>query len=195
MRIIAGEYKGRKLNYPSDRHFRPTQDRVKEALFSILTPHLDGARVLDLFCGTGSLGLEALSRGAHSVVFVDTSTGFVKKNISLLPGLESKVSILPKSSLAYLKTCAESFDIVLMDPPWDGPNRGQALYHEALMALSEFDILRPSGLIVCEHHRGLRLEDYPKLSLLQSRTYGTSVLSLFKQKVSNREESHLSREL
>ena len=184
MRIIAGTYRGRLLEYPTDRAFRPTQDRVKEAQFSILMPYLDGARVLDLFCGTGCLGLEALSRGAESVVFVDTHTSFVKKNVALFPELQPRIEILGMPALTYIKRGEKPFDIILMDPPWDGPNRGAALYDQALMALSEFDILAPSGRVVCEHHRSIHLNEYPKFEKGQSRYYGTSTLTMFQKKVS-----------
>ena len=184
MRIVAGTYRGRLLQFPKDRTFRPTQDRVKEALFSILMPYLEDAQVLDLFCGTGCLGIEALSRGAQSVVLVDTHTSFVKKNIALFPELNSRTEVLGMPALNYLKTTKKRFDLILLDPPWDGPNRGEALYDQALLALSEFDILAPSGRVVCEHHRTLKLNEYSAFEKGQSRYYGTSTITMFQKKVS-----------
>ena len=146
MRVISGEARGRKLKEPRGMRVRPTADKVKEAMFSILQFDLPGKRVLDLFAGTGQLGIEALSRGAESAVFVDASEEslrLVRENLALT-GFASRSTVVRSDGPEYLKRC-EPFDIVLLDPPYDTP-----LIDQALSGIIEFDILRNGGIIICE---------------------------------------------
>ncbi len=143
MRIIAGIYGGRRLQTPADDSVRPTTDKVKEALFSSLQFELQNARVLDLFAGSGQLGIEALSRGAQSAVFVDKSrqsAALAKQNLALC-GIEAPV--LCMDSLEYLKQCEERFDIAFLDPPY-----GTGLLQQTLALVG--NVMGESGVIVAE---------------------------------------------
>lgn len=144
MRVITGSLRGRKLREPKDASVRPTTDMVKEAMFSILQFDIPGRRVLDLFAGTGQLGIEALSRGAAECVFVDNSAAsaaLVKKNLEVC-GLEARV--VREDALGYLSHCGK-FDIVLVDPPYSA-----GLYEDILRSLFLFDISTEGGIILVE---------------------------------------------
>ena len=119
MRVITGTARGIQLKTPEGMVTRPTTDRVKEAMFSIVQFDLPGAAVLDLFGGTGQLGIEALSRGAASAVFVDLrddACKLIKENVKRA-GFEKEASVIRSDYLAYLKCCDRKFDIILLDPP------------------------------------------------------------------------------
>ncbi len=118
MRVVAGELKGRRLASPPRRSadVRPTSDRAREALFSILGD-VGGLRVLDLFCGTGALGIEGVSRGAASAVLVDSNPVLAKRNVVAL-GLENRCRVVRSDALRYLERTNERFDLVLCDPPY-----------------------------------------------------------------------------
>lgn len=158
MRVITGTARGRKLKEPSNYDIRPTTDKVKESMFNIVQFHMEDARVLDLFAGTGQLGIEALSRGAAECVFVDRSPEAVKivgENLKAT-GLESRAKVVKSDSIAYLES-AKGFDLVLMDPPYAGE-----LLEKALKILGGFDILNKNGIIICESDKGRSLPDLPE---------------------------------
>ena len=147
MRIISGTARGRKLKEPQGLDTRPTTDKVKESLFNIIQFELEGRRVLDLFAGTGQLGLEALSRGAEHCTFVDMrreAAALVRENIQLCR-FESQVRVVQEESLSFLSVCREKFDVVFLDPPYQS-----GLLEKSLEQLIRFDILREHGIIVCE---------------------------------------------
>ncbi len=146
MRVISGTARGRKLKEPRDMKVRPTTDMVKESIFNIIQFDIEGRRVLDLFAGTGQLGIEALSRGAAFAVFVDESAAsakIVSDNIKLC-GFERVSKVVQSDALPFLKR-GEKFDIVFLDPPYDS-----GLLDKALELIFEFDILKENGIIVCE---------------------------------------------
>lgn len=149
-RIIAGIHKGRRLNVPKGRDIRPTTDRMRERLFSMLMhsryPDLNGARVLDLFAGTGALGLEALSRGAENVTFVEkapASIQVLKENISTLKAGE-QATVLAKSA-THLPAAEHPYDLIFMDPPYR-----QNLVEPTLQSLMSGNWLAREGTIICE---------------------------------------------
>ena len=147
MRIISGEAGGRKLREPKGMDTRPTTDKVKESLFNIIQFELEGRRVLDLYAGTGQLGLEALSRGAEHCTFVDQrreAAALVKENIKLCR-FEDRARVTQEESLSFLAACREKFDVVFLDPPYQS-----GLLEKSLEQLTRFDILREHGIIVCE---------------------------------------------
>ena len=178
MRIITGKYRGKKLDYPTKGQFRPTQDKVKESIFNILGPEAcQGLDVLDLFSGTGSLGIESYSRGANYVVCVDQKDKFLSKNIKLLGESkdDSKIKAVRCNALSFLTTCTESFDIVFMDPPWSDDK----LYDKSLKRIFASGIIRSSGKLICLHRKSflLPLEDSWNQKCYQ---YGDATVSVLK---------------
>jgi 16S rRNA (guanine(966)-N(2))-methyltransferase RsmD len=166
VRVVAGIYGGRTLKAPRGQGVRPTADRVREALFSILGP-LDGARVLDLFAGTGALGIEALSRGAASCVFVDVDTRPVRANLELL-GIDAEVR--RGQALSALKA-DDQYDLVLLDPPYRDAARLGAQLTEALPP-----VLDPSARVVSESDRRHPLD--LGLALHDERRYGDTLIRI-----------------
>ena len=166
MRVVAGRYGGRTLKAPRGRDVRPTADRVREALFSILGP-LDGLAVLDLFAGTGALWIEALSRGAASCVFVDVDTRPVQAN---LDALEIEAEVRRGQALSALKA-GDHYDLVLLDPPYGDAAR---LGRELTEALPP--VLKPSARVVSESDRRQPLE--LGLPLNDERRYGDTLIRI-----------------
>jgi len=166
MRVVAGRYGGRTLKAPRGADVRPTADRVREALFSILGP-LDGLRVLDLFAGTGALGIEALSRGAASCVFVDVDTRPVRANLEAL-GIDAEVR--RARALSALKP-ADQYDLVLLDPPYRDAARLGPELTEALPG-----VLSPTARVVSESDRRQPL--VLGLPLSDERRYGDTLIRI-----------------
>ena len=147
MRVIAGKARGTQLKTPEGMLTRPTADRVKEALFSIIQFDLPGAEVLDLFGGTGQLGIEAISRGAKRAVFVDMqekACRLIRENLKKAH-MEEQASVIQGDYLAYLERCQEQFDLIFLDPPY-----AEVFLETALKRITEIDILRSGGIIVTE---------------------------------------------
>ena len=178
MRIIAGEWRGRRLETREGMDVRPTPERVKEALFNILQFQLEGRRVLDLFAGSGQLGLEALSRGAAEAVFVDESresTAVVKRNIASLKA-EAKTRLYQTDFAAFLMRRQEPFDIVFLDPPY----RSGKL--EAALPLAAA-ITNPGGTIIAEHPTDEELPDEAgDFRKGKSYRYGKIYLTVYRHK-------------
>lgn len=151
MRIIAGRLKGRRLFTPSDGRIRPTTDKVKEAIFSMICGYIDGDSVcIDLFCGTGSLGLEAISRGAKSVYFCDRhreSLALSKANIHRC-GAENQAVLLLGDFASSLARIGQKADVIFLDPPY-----GERMIGDCLARIAEYGSLSPQGIIVAEHER------------------------------------------
>lgn len=176
MRVITGSARGRKLNTPPDYEVRPTTDSVKEAIFNIIQFDIEGRRVLDLFAGTGQMGIECLSRGAKECVFVDdhrSSLKIVKENLKLC-GMEAKV--VQSDALGYLSS-GDRFDLIFMDPPYDSD-----LYEPCLQRIGQFDILMDGGIIICESRRERQFstEILPEFSRKEYR-YGKIKITLFRK--------------
>ena len=165
MRVITGTARGTKIETLAGLDVRPTADRVKEALFSILQFELEGRRVLDLFAGSGQLGIEALSRGAAQAVFVDASresVELVKRNLARTH-LEKQARVVSGDAIAFLSGKSEPFDIALLDPPYRKGLLEQAL---ALIPCA----MKPTGINVCEHPEDETLPDTVG-DFAQLRTY------------------------
>lgn len=147
MRIISGTARGRKLKELQGTDTRPTTDKVKESMFNIIQFELEGRRVLDLFGGTGQLGIEALSRGAVHCTFVDQrreAAALIRDNVKLC-GFGERSRVVQGEALSFLASCREKFDVVFLDPPYQSE-----LMDQSLEQLVRFDILREHGIIVCE---------------------------------------------
>ncbi len=174
MRVVAGLYGGRRLVAPPGDATRPTSDRVREALFSVLGPAIEGARVLDLYAGTGALGIEALSRGARAAVFVDRAPAAIKAvraNLVAL-GIDAEVRRMQaRAALRAAADAAEAYDLVFLDPPY---RRSAELGRELSEALPA--VLAPGARVVSESDRRDRLELL--LPLSDERRYGDTVIRI-----------------
>jgi len=153
MRIIGGEFRGRKIAFPEKKDVRPTKDRIREAIFNVIAEKVPGAKVLDIFAGSGAYGLEALSRGAESAVFVDNDEDccdIINKNIKSL-SLKEDCSIKRYDVFGIIEEISSKkhkFDLIFADPPY---NIGLA--KKTLIMINQYDILSPSGLLIIEHSR------------------------------------------
>ena len=167
MRVISGKARGVVLKTPEGAMTRPTADRVKEAMFSIIQFDLPGASVLDLFGGTGQLGIEALSRGATKAVFVDQrddACKLIRENLRRT-GMSECAQVIRSDYAAYLKKCKSSFQIILLDPPY-----AEVFLENSLKMITEIDILQSGGIIVAESPVGKSLEG-EFLQHFQTKTY------------------------
>jgi 16S rRNA (guanine966-N2)-methyltransferase len=183
MRIVGGKFKGRSLASPSGQGTRPTSDRVRESIFNILTHGiegftLDGTRVLDLFAGTGALGLEAISRGARFCQFIDESAearGLIRRNADSL-GLVGQCKIWRRDAIG-LGPCAPQtpFDLAFIDPPY---NKG--LGEKTLVSLVEGGWLTPGAVAVLEEAAKAAVGNVPGLALLDQRTYGDTQVRFYR---------------
>lgn len=179
MRVITGTARGVVLKTPDGLNTRPTADRVKEALFSIIQFDVPNAKVLDLFGGTGQLGIEALSRGAKSATFVDErddACALIKENLRRTK-LGQSATVIRADYLSYLNRCREQFDIIFLDPPY-----AEVFLENSLKTISEIDILRDSGIIVAERPLGKELP-WPFEGFTRSKDYkyGKTLLTLYRK--------------
>lgn len=181
MRVVSGSAKGRPLRSVPGNGTRPTTDKVKEAVFSMIGPYFEGGEALDLFAGTGGLGIEALSRGMDKAVFVDMepkSIDTVKANLKAVK-LEAQAEVYRNDAsraLGALEKRGRAFDLVFLDPPY-------RLKHgaELMLAMVEKGLLRPEALIVLEHESGYDYpEDIPGFSQLRKAVYGETAVAIYK---------------
>lgn len=180
MRVISGYIRGHKLLTARGSTVRPTADRVKEAMFNILAPIITGANVLDLFAGSGALGIEALSRGAQSAVFIDSSPqalSVLRKNLKHCKIVEKSTVIRwdIKKSLTCLNSYPHKFDLVLMDPPYRRDMITIAIKH-----LLQCDCMADSAKIIAEHEPDCRIQLPSRdIRITDTRRYGSNQLSFF----------------
>lgn len=178
MRVISGSARGTKLLCPDGLSVRPTHDRVKEALFSMLSVKVSGAAVLDLFAGTGALGIEALSRGASQATFVDVSARSlqaVENNLNKTH-LLSQSRLLKSDFLSFLSATGETFDLIFLDPPY----RAEFLL-PALRKIAERGLLRSEGVIYCETEGQLPEQITDLFSVHRDKKYGRAHILLLKE--------------
>jgi 16S rRNA (guanine966-N2)-methyltransferase len=174
MRVIAGRYRGRRLQAPPGDATRPTSDRVREALFSVLADRVDGARVLDLFAGSGALGIEALSRGAAEATFVDTAPAAIRAVRANLEAVGAPAHVRRADARRFLgsaSAAARQYDLVFLDPPYRLAGRLGSELTAALPA-----VLAPGAAVVVESDRRAPLElDLP---ILDVRRYGDTLIRI-----------------
>ena len=147
MRVISGTARGRRLKELQGMDTRPTTDKVKESIFNIIQFDIEGRRALDLFSGTGPLGIEALSRGAARCTFLDQrkeAVALIRENLKTT-GLSERAAVLQGDAISFLTTCREKFDLIFLDPPYQSD-----LLERALDAITRIDILNGNGIILCE---------------------------------------------
>lgn len=178
MRVITGTARGRKLQTLPGLDVRPTTDMVKEAMFSIVQFEVEGAMVLDLFAGSGQLGIEALSRGARGCVFVDQSRDaqeIIRKNLASA-GLAAHARVAAMDSFAFLASAKDSFDIALLDPPYQ-----QGMIPKALPLL--IPRMHPAGAIICETQKGEELpQEVDGWQIARTYRYGKVALALYRRR-------------
>ena len=179
MRVITGKARGISLKTPDGMLTRPTTDRVKEALFSIIQFEIPGAKVLDLFGGTGQLGIEALSRGAAEAIFVDAredACKLIRENLKRTR-FEKEGRVVRSDYMDYLKRCREKFQIILLDPPY-----AEVFLENSLKMITEIDILQSGGIIVAERPVGKDLPwDFPGYARSRDYKYGKTLLTLYRK--------------
>lgn len=179
MRVIAGKAKGTTLKTPEGMLTRPTAERVKEALFSVLNFDLPESRVLDLFGGTGQLGIEALSRGAREAVFVDEraqACALIRENLRRTGFLPQAV-VVRSDYAAYLSACTQTFDLILLDPPY-----AEVFLENAIKRITEIDILQSGGIIAAERPLGKPLaQELPGYTRSRDYKYGKTLLTFFRK--------------
>ena len=179
MRVITGTARGIQLKTPDGMTTRPTSDRVKEAMFSIIHFEIPGASVLDLFGGTGQLGIEALSRGAKKAVFVDAgepACKIIRENLKRTK-MEQQGSVVRSDYLDYLNRCREKFDIILLDPPY-----AEVFLENALKKITEIDILSSDGIIVAERPVGKELPwEFEGFQRSKDYKYGNTLLTIYRK--------------
>jgi 16S rRNA (guanine966-N2)-methyltransferase len=178
MRIISGLFKGRQLKSFKADHIRPTMDRMKETIFNILMGDIPGARVLDLFSGTGNLGIEALSRGATYIELVEsnrTSLKIISENLKLLK-IEKAARVVAQDVFRYLKSYkGEPFQVILIDPPFT-----EKWAHQVMQTIENSGVAGNGTLVVIESGRQEQLEDqYGAFQLLDRREFGDKSASFF----------------
>ena len=179
MRVITGKARGVVLKTPDGMATRPTADRVKEAMFNIIQFEIPAARVLDLFGGTGQLGIEALSREAKSAVFVDEreeACKLIRENLKRTK-LEQQGKVVRSDYMAYLKSCREKFDIILLDPPY-----AEVFLENSLKMITEIDILQSGGIIVTERPADKELPwEFPGYSRSRDYKYGKTLITIYRK--------------
>jgi 16S rRNA (guanine966-N2)-methyltransferase len=179
MRIIAGRFRSRKLKTPEGMEVRPTSDRLRETLFNILAPQIEGARFLDLFAGTGAVGLEALSRGAREAVLVEANkraARTIRDNISLLD-IADVTLVVEQEAAKALRTLNGQFELVFLDPPYS--LHGQ--YDQCLKGLAASALLTPESIVIAEHDKRFTpAECYGDLQCYRRLLQGDAGLSFYR---------------
>ena len=179
MRVITGKARGISLKTPDGMLTRPTSDRVKEALFSIIQFDVPGAKVLDLFSGTGQLGIEAISRGASSAVFVDAredACKLIRENLRRTH-MESEGKVVRSDYQDYLRRCQDKFRIIFLDPPY-----AEVFLENSLKIITEIDILESGGIIIAERPLEKELTcDFSGYTRSRDYKYGKTLLTVYRK--------------
>ena len=176
MRVISGKFKGKNLSFVSNEELRPTANMVRQALFTKLQFEISGKRFLDLFAGSGAIGIEALSRGAGRVVFVDKSPlaiNIIKQNISNTITGNRQFGIVQMDFRRALETLLEEFDFIFLDPPYKSN-----FYLEAASLILKNNLLSNGGMLICEHEAKSPFE-ISGFKVISRKKYGTKMLSYF----------------
>ncbi|MCD7948398.1 MAG: 16S rRNA (guanine(966)-N(2))-methyltransferase RsmD [Oscillospiraceae bacterium] len=158
MRVISGARRGKRLKELPGLETRPTTDRVKESIFNIIQFDIPGRNVLDLFAGTGQMGIEAISRGATRATFVDLrrdAVAVIGENLTAT-GFAPAATVVQEDALNFLRACRQKFDVIFLDPPYSSN-----LLENALKSITDIDIVSENGIIICEHSLDYRLPELP----------------------------------
>ena len=182
MRVISGKAGGRKLKSIKKSNARPTLDRVKEAMFSMLAPYIPNTAVLDLFAGFGGLGLEAMSRGADSAVLVEKNrknVAVIKENINICNFAEN-TKLIKDDVFKFLNYIDEVYDLIIMDPPYE---KGYA--KKSIDIILKRKLVNNNALIVVEHSSNNYFSNYNKLNIIKEKEYGDTAITIFQYREEN----------
>jgi 16S rRNA (guanine966-N2)-methyltransferase len=181
MRVIAGKYRSRRLKGPGKLRLRPTSDRLRETLFNILGPSVEDSLFVDLYAGTGAIGIEAISRGARETIFVESHPAgvqLVRQNLEALR-IRSGVDVIEADAVKGLKNLAARHlvaDFIFLDPPYEGEE-----HLRVLEFLDESHLVAPYGLVIVEHHRSMELpERFDRLEFTRLLEQGDAALSFYR---------------
>ena len=172
MRIISGKYKGKKLNGFNIEGTRPTMDRVKESLFGMIQTYIPDSIVLDLFAGSGALGLEAVSNGAKECYLIDNNIEAIKTIKENSQNFEEQLNIIHIDYKKFLKTTDKKFDIIFLDPPYKEKQLDTSLH-----IIEERGLLNENGIVICEYEIG---EPHTNLELIKEKSYGPKKIKIYK---------------
>ena len=179
MRVVSGLARGVELKTPNGMKTRPTSDRVKEAIFSIIQFDIPGSSVLDLFGGTGQLGIEALSRGANSALFVDLredACALIRENLKRTKFV-GQATVVKSDYLSFLMRCKSKFNIIILDPPY-----AEEFLENSLKMITEIDILESSGIIVAEHSADKVISaDFGDFYSARQYKYGNTMVTIYRK--------------
>lgn len=176
MRVIAGKAGGIRLKSIETKEVRPTLDRVKEAIFSMVLPYFPFKEGLDLFAGFGSLGLEAASRGTEHVIFIEKNKRYanvIKENIKKCR-FAGKCEVKAENVFDYLQTTQRKHDIIFLDPPYKNN-----LVNKTIHSLINHELLKDGALIIVEHHRDEKIDEFEELKILKDRNYNETVIKVY----------------
>ena len=171
MKVVSGKFNGRRLLENKYKHIRPTVDKARQAFSNKLQFFVPDKKVLDLFCGTGAMGIEAVSRGAEKVVFVDKDARSVQMTKDNLRNLGINEKVFKMDAVMFLEKCQEQFDLIILDPPYKS-----GLYEVVLKKIAEKNLLSDEGIIVCEHAKEDEF-DYQDFVVLDEKRYGTIMMT------------------
>ena len=173
MRVISGKYKGKKLNGFNIDGTRPTMDRLKESLFAIIQSKINESSCLDLFAGSGSLGIEALSEGAKSCDFIDNNQIAIKIINTNLENIKEEYNVINVDYKKYIKETEKKYDIIFLDPPYQNK-----LLNKALKYIEEYDLLNEGGIVICEYEKE---DPITNLKLIKEKSYGSKNIKIFEK--------------
>ena len=176
MKVITGKYKGKTLKGFDINGTRPTMDRVKESLFAMIQDYIKDSIVLDLFAGSGSLGIEAISEGCRKAYFVDNNNIAINTIKDNLKGVNEDFEVIKKDYLSFLKEVSISFDIILLDPPYDTNYIEKTLEY----LNNNLDLLNDNSLIVCETTKNIDYIMYNDFKIYKERIYGDKKVTILK---------------
>ncbi len=173
MRIISGKYKGKKLRGFNIEGTRPTMDRIKESLFGMIQTHIPNSIVLDLFAGSGALGLEAISNGAKKCYIIDKNIEAIKIIKENSQNIDEDLKIMNIDYKKFLKNTEEKFDIIFLDPPYK-----ENQMDKSLRIIEERDLLNEKGIVICEYEIG---NPKTNLKLIKEKSYGPKKIKIFEK--------------
>ncbi len=173
MRIISGKYKGKKLRGFNIEGTRPTMDRIKESLFGMIQTHIPNSIVLDLFAGSGALGLEAISNGAKKCYLIDKNIEAIKIIKENSQNIDEDLKIMNIDYKKFLKNTEEKFDIIFLDPPYK-----ENQMDKSLRIIEERDLLNEKGIVICEYEIG---NPKTNLKLIKEKSYGPKKIKIFEK--------------